>query len=203
MVTKGLLGSIIYAVPVTAWPGTAATPGVVNATLQRVGDVALSLVTDGSVLPDGRVLLRTYSTLAVLPALAVTPRASGGRVSPLATLSLPDQRQGEGLAVVDAKAGVIALSSEGAGQPVLRMTPSTSFWRAGAPPATSGGSGSGGSGSGGSGSGASAAPGPGAGTSAAGDPGSGDGQAPGWLPLIGVGAVLLVLVAIARQVRGR
>lgn len=143
IVTKGLLGSTVYAVPTDAWPGTAAAggsgsgrtagPSRVDAVLQRVGDVPLSLVTDGCVLPDGRVLLRTYSTLMLLPALPSTATARGGHLSALNTVALPDQQQGEGLTLLDAKAGVIALSSEGRGQPVLRMRLPATFWRAGAP----------------------------------------------------------------------
>ncbi len=210
IVTKGLLGSSVYVVPAAAWPGDGAGPSTVEAVLQRVGDVSLSLVTDGCVLPDGRVLLRTYSTLALLPALTATPRATGGHLSPLATLALPVQRQGEGLALLDATAGVVALSSEGVGQPVLRLGLPAGFLRAGAPaetaataaagsgPASLGGTGSGGTGSGSTGSGGTGSGGTGSGGTASGAgaaTGSGDTRT---VRLVVLG--LLVLLAIGAGV---
>lgn len=133
VVTKGLLSSTIYAVPTSAWPGTAGTGRTVTAALVPVGTVNLTLVTDGAVLPDGRVVLRTYGMLAVLaplkPSSGSAPGSSSGSsggstsvLSPLATTLLPDQKQGEGLAVQDAAAGVLLLSSEGVRAPILRFT---------------------------------------------------------------------------------
>lgn len=76
--------------------------------LEHVATVP-GLVTDGAFLADGRhVLLRTYSTAAVLtyPGFA-----------PVGDLDLPEQEQGEGVAVGDD--GRVYLSSEGAGSDVL------------------------------------------------------------------------------------
>ncbi len=198
IVTKGVFTATVYLVPASAWPSGAGTGSVADAVLQRVGQVSLSLVTDGAVLPDGRVLLRTYSTLAVLPALPVTPPAQGMRLEPLATVALPSQQQGEGLTVLDAGTGVIALSSEGIRQPILKVVLPAAFRQAGRPagrrasatspavpgsaPATSGGS-SRASPSGGSGHPSGA---------------SGSGGAPAWLTGFG----LLVLIVLAGAVIG-
>jgi hypothetical protein len=132
VVTKGLLSSTVYAVPEQAWPGGSGRS--VAATLLPLGQVALTLVTDGAVLPDGRVLLRTYGSLAVLAPLPapVPAGTSPPRLDPLATVPLPGQRQGEGLAVADSRAGVVLLSSEGVGQGLLRFTVPADAWRAGA-----------------------------------------------------------------------
>jgi hypothetical protein len=118
VVSKGLFGSGVYAVPADAWDGRApARPEVRSATLVRVGTVPLSFVTDGTVAPNGIVLLRTYGELAVLDPL---PLDAGTRfLTPRTTLGLPGQRQGEGLALAPDGRSVL-LSSEGPGQPVLR-----------------------------------------------------------------------------------
>jgi hypothetical protein len=151
VVTKGLLTSTIYAVPATAWPGTPGTTGrvrTVTATLEPVGRVNLTLVTDGAVLPNGRILLRTYTTLAVLPPLPTATATTGssgpaGTASdvptlyPLATTALPSQQQGEGMAVLDATAGVLLLSSEGKEASILRLTVPADVWGAGAAAASS------------------------------------------------------------------
>lgn len=151
VVTKGLLTSKIYAVPTTAWPGTPGTTSrvrTVTATLEPVGRVNLTLVTDGAVLPSGRILLRTYNTLAVLPPLSKSTGSAGssgpaGNASevptlfPLATMALPSQQQGEGMAVLDAAAGVLLLSSEGKEAPVLRLTVPAEVWGSGTAAASS------------------------------------------------------------------
>ena len=133
VVTKGLFSSTIYAVPAQAWPGTAGTGRSVSAILHPVGKVSLTLVTDGAVLPDGRVLLRTYGSLALLAPLATPadPYGTPASLEPLATMSLPAQRQGEGLAVADAAAGTLLLSSEGIGESVLRLSVPVNVWQAG------------------------------------------------------------------------
>ncbi len=124
VLSKGLFSSTAYVVPASAWDGTAPQrPAVRSATLVPVGTVPLSLVTDGTVAPDGAVLLRTYGELAVLGPLPVVPTASGrgtATLEPRATVSLPSQRQGEGLALTP-DGGSVLLSSEGVGQPVLRF----------------------------------------------------------------------------------
>jgi hypothetical protein len=119
LVSKGLLSSGVYAVPAGAWDGRVPVrPQVRSAELVRVGTVPLVLVTDGAVAPSGTVLLRTYGELAVLDPL---PLDGGTRVlSPRATAVLPSQPQGEGLALApDGRSAL--LSSEGAGEPVLRF----------------------------------------------------------------------------------
>ena len=191
VVTKGLFTSTIYAVPDAAWPGGAGTGQSITATLQPVARVNLTLVTDGAVLPDGRVVLRTYSTLAVLAPLSPPGAASGGdtpTVSPLATLNLPAQQQGESLAVLDAAAGVLLIGSEGVSAPILRLTVPADLWQSGAAPASTSAASSGGSqptGAGaGTGTGADAGAGAGAGAARARPPktGSRAGRMPGRSP---------------------
>lgn len=119
LVSKGLFASQVYAVPASAWNGTAPSrPTLRSATLVRIGTVPLVLVTDGAVAPSGAILLRTYGELAVLDPLPL----DGGRrlLVPRATAALPTQRQGEGLALAPDGRSVL-LSSEGVGQPVLRF----------------------------------------------------------------------------------
>jgi len=116
VVTKGLFRARAYRVPAEVF-GPDATGQVDTGTLLHVADTFLSLVTDGAVLPDGRVLLRNYGTLALMPPLGTAEvkdwQATG-------KLSLPDQPQGEGLAVLDGQDAVL-VSSEGAGEPLLRV----------------------------------------------------------------------------------
>lgn len=78
--------------------------------LKAVGE-APGLVTDGAFFPDGRhLVLRTYFRATIL---------SFPGLEPVADFALPRQQQGEGLAV--AADGTVYLSSEGAGQPILRL----------------------------------------------------------------------------------
>lgn len=103
VVTKGALAGEVLAAP-TALDGDAPNP------LRPVGR-APGMVTDGAFLPDGRhVVVRTYSRAVVLafPSFA-----------PVASWKLPDQPQGEGLAV--GPDGGIYLSSEGVEEPLLRV----------------------------------------------------------------------------------
>ncbi len=118
LVTKGLLRSRIFAVPEAAWPADTPDP-VVSAELQPLGAVGLQLVTDGSALTSGHVLLRTYGSLMLL-----APLDTG--VNPLATVALPMQPQGEGLA---ASGTAIYLSSEGERTDIVRMPVPESFRR--------------------------------------------------------------------------
>jgi hypothetical protein len=119
VVTKGLFGGRVYMVPATGWDGTAPRRATVRSSrLVHVGDVPLGLVTDGTVGPGGAVLLRTYSQIAVFAPFPVEPVDAG--LAPLASAALPLQRQGEGLALTpDGRSAL--LSSEGAGEPVLRV----------------------------------------------------------------------------------
>jgi hypothetical protein len=135
LVTKGIAGGVGYAVPSGVWPGPVPTTGVPGtsgvrsrsgsapertptrwADLVRLTRVGLSAVTDGTMLADGRVVLRSYSWLVVLPPVR---EWTGRAVAPVLTsVSLPNQQQGESLTVVD---GVVLVGSEGPGQPVLRI----------------------------------------------------------------------------------
>ncbi|MDQ1287547.1 MAG: hypothetical protein QG622_1112 [Actinomycetota bacterium] len=112
LVTKGF-GSTIYEVPQAVWTSATAT----TATLVTVATVPLLLVTDGVMGPGGHPLLRTYSTLAVLPPL--TGAVAGGALGPLAETGLPDQKQGESLTLRDASTALVG--SEGTGQAILRV----------------------------------------------------------------------------------
>lgn len=103
LVTKAAMGGTVYAAPARL---DADRPN----TLTAVGD-APALVTDGSFHPDGtHIVLRTYfdATVLTFPGL-----------EPVAEFGLPEQQQGEGLAV--SGDGRVYLSSEGAGQPILRL----------------------------------------------------------------------------------
>jgi hypothetical protein len=125
VVSKGLLSGTVYAVPASAWDGTMPVEGTApatatlrSATLVAVGTVPLLLVTDGAVAADGTVLLRTYGDLAAFDPFPL--EAGTGLLQPRATTALPSQEQGEGLALSPGGRSVL-LSSEGAGQPVLRF----------------------------------------------------------------------------------
>ncbi len=121
VVTKGLVGGRLYAVPSSAWPGSSTTTASVAATLEYVARVPLVMVTDGVALPDGRVALRTYGELAVMPPVStIPPGLEDALWEPLATTVLPLQGQGEGLAVTPR--GAFLLSTEGQGKPILRFT---------------------------------------------------------------------------------
>lgn len=103
VVTKGALAGEVFAVPATPVAGT-------SQRLRSLGP-APGLVTDGAFFPDGRhLVLRTYTRAVVLahPSLEV-----------VGSWRLPVQPQGEGVAV--GPDGGIYLSSEGIGQPLLRV----------------------------------------------------------------------------------
>lgn len=119
VVSKGLLSGDVYAVPAAAWNGTLpSVPTSRAATLVRVGTVPLVLETDGTIAPDGTVLLRTYGDLAAFDPFPLDP--GSGLLTPRATTSLPGEQQGEGLALEPDGRSVL-LSSEGTDQPVLRF----------------------------------------------------------------------------------
>lgn len=100
IVTKGLLGGSVYQAPRELRTDR-------TNILQRVGS-APGLVTDGTYFPDGEhLLLRDYTSASVL---------SSSNFGGLARIPLPDQEQGEGIAL---RGDVIVLSSEGANAPVL------------------------------------------------------------------------------------
>ncbi|HEY6796743.1 MAG TPA: hypothetical protein VI248_18895 [Kineosporiaceae bacterium] len=115
VVTKGL-GGAVYQVPTDVWPGSAHRTPRDEGTLVRIASVPLVLVTDGVMGPGHHPVLRTYGEIAVLP--TITDDVVGGTLEPLAIAPLPAQRQGEG---VTFDRGDALLSSEGVGQPILRL----------------------------------------------------------------------------------
>lgn len=120
IVTKDLLGAGMYTVPDAVWPpadGVSLDAGLRSGTLEAHAALSTPIVTDGAVLPDGRVVVRTYSTLYVLPAME---DMTASRISPLATARLPAQEQGESLALLDGGRAVL-VGTEGVRQPILRV----------------------------------------------------------------------------------
>jgi hypothetical protein len=104
IVTKGVLGGAVYAAP----PVLSADH---TNRLVRVADGILPMATDGTFLPDGRhVLIRGYAGAVVYSF------PDFDRVAPV---PLPNQPQGEGIAV--APDGTLYLSSEGVYSDVLRL----------------------------------------------------------------------------------
>jgi hypothetical protein len=102
--TKEVFGGTLYAAP------TRLSPDRVNR-LHPVGDV-LPIATDGAFLPDGKhLVVRSYSAAVVyaFPSL-----------EKVAELKLPDQPQGEGIAV-EGDGRTVLLSSEGVHSDVLRV----------------------------------------------------------------------------------
>jgi hypothetical protein len=101
--TKGAFGGTLYAVPASLSPDR-------TNQLEPLGDV-LPIATDGAFLADGRhFVVRNYGAAAVyaFPSL-----------QKVAEFRLPDQPQGEGLAVEPD--GSLLLSSEGVHSDVLRV----------------------------------------------------------------------------------
>jgi hypothetical protein len=106
--TKEVLGGTLYAAPTNLDPDAANE-------LEPLGDV-LPIATDGAFLPDGtHFVVRNYGAAAVyaFPSMEKVDQ-----------FQLPDQQQGEGLAV-DAD-GSLLLSSEGPHSEVLRVALPTS-----------------------------------------------------------------------------
>ncbi len=103
VVTKSVFGGRVLAAPTEL---RAARVTV----LRDVGDVA-GLVTDGAFFPDGRHLVVRNYTRAFVYAFPTFDL--------VAAFDLPEQEQGEGLAVV--AADTLVLSSEGVGAPLLRV----------------------------------------------------------------------------------
>jgi hypothetical protein len=114
--SKGLMSGILYAAPDRLSTST-------TNRLEPVADV-LGMVTDGAFFPDGRhLVLRSYSR-------AVFYTYPG--LEPIGDVTLPDQQQGEGIAVDER--GTVYLSSEGQRAPVLRIDLPRRLERALAPP---------------------------------------------------------------------
>lgn len=104
LVGKRPTGGTVYAAPETLDPDRPNR-------LEAVGDVA-PLITDGAFLPDGHhVVLRQYGRAIVY---------TFPELDEVGAFALPQQRQGEGIAVVDES--TLLLSSEGPNQAVLQVT---------------------------------------------------------------------------------
>lgn len=102
VVSKTVFGGTVYVAPNPAAGQTTR--------LRRFAQVE-GLVTDGAFLPDGRrVVLRSYGTASVY---------SFPGFDLLGTVTLPSQRQGEGISV--GRDGRVLLSSEGRNAPVLEI----------------------------------------------------------------------------------
>jgi sugar lactone lactonase YvrE len=109
VVTKDIFGGTIYAAPRTL---SADAPNE----LRPVADV-LAFATDGSFYPDGRrYVLRGYGSAAVY---------SFPDHELLASFRLPDQQQGEGIAV--AEDGSVHVGTEGQFSDVLQVTEMTAW----------------------------------------------------------------------------
>ena len=117
VVTKGLLGGELYAVPPQAWPGGSdASAESRTWPLTLVARVDMTLVTDGTFLPDGRLVLRNYGQMAVF----ADPTTAQGSLQVLATMLLPSQAQGESVALGPGGTSLL-IGSEGVRQPLLRV----------------------------------------------------------------------------------
>jgi len=114
--SKGLMSGILYAAPDELSESE-------DNRLKAMTDVP-GLVTDGAFFPDGRhYVLRTYSR-------AVFYTYPG--LESIGEVTLPDQQQGEGIAVDEG--GRVYVSSEGQQAPVLRLDLPPRLDRALAPP---------------------------------------------------------------------
>ncbi len=119
VVSKGLFGSELFAVPTSVWPNQPAGSGRVSrvTTMTQVATMSAGLITDGTFLPNGRMLLRGYGKVFVMDRPeSVTNR----RIATLADESLPAQDQGESITVTDGGRQAL-IGSEGRRQPVLRV----------------------------------------------------------------------------------
>ena len=116
VISKGVLGGMLYAAPERL---SAGKPN----RLEEVGPV-LAIATDAAFFPDGRhIIVRNYTQAAVY---------SWPELVEVGRFGLPDQQQGEGIAVADD--GTIYASSEGLHAPVLRIALPAAVRRAMAPP---------------------------------------------------------------------
>jgi hypothetical protein len=117
VVTKGLLGGDIYAVPQQAWPdGSDATAQSRVWPLTLVAHVDMSLVTDGAFLPDGRLVLRNYGSMTVYD----DPTKANGTMVPQSSMVLPEEPQGESVALGPGGRSLL-VGSEGEQQPLMRL----------------------------------------------------------------------------------
>lgn len=132
VVSKTLFGSELFAVPKKVWPGKGATGVSKTTQMTRVAGLSPSLITDGAFLPDGNLALRGYGNLAVV---ADPTTVENERLETLASVALPDQEQGESLAV-SANGKFVLIGSEGSNSPILRVRVPT-YATQEEPPATS------------------------------------------------------------------
>jgi hypothetical protein len=86
--------------------------------MTRVARMSASLITDGAFLPSGRMLLRGYGQVYVIDKPSTV---ADGRLKALASDMLPDQDQGESIAVIDGGKQAL-VGSEGRREPVLRIS---------------------------------------------------------------------------------
>ena len=135
VVSKGLFGSELFAVPKSVWPNQPAGASRVSrlTTMTKVASMSAGLITDGTFLPNGRMLLRGYGKVFVMD----RPEAvKNSRIATLAEDGLPAQDQGESIAVT-AGGRQALIGSEGRKEPVLRIpVPAVEGDEAGAATAT-------------------------------------------------------------------
>lgn len=116
LVSKDLFSGVVYQVPPPAVAAALAGRSTLDPVVAvPLAQVAMSLVTDGAALPDGRIILRGYSQARIYPDPAV-----GGTLELQQQVPLPAQPQGETLAVMDGGAAVL-VGSEGVRQPLYRV----------------------------------------------------------------------------------
>lgn len=116
LVTKELLSAAVLEVPRQAVRDALAGRSTsIPVVAQQVATVSQTLVTDGAVLPDGRIVLRGYGG-----AVVYEPVGDGGTLQSLAALDLPAQPQGETLAVEPGGSSVL-VGSEGLRQKLWRV----------------------------------------------------------------------------------
>ena len=117
VVTKDVFGGEVFEVPTTS-PG-----GGVERLKPLSAGRLLSVVTDGTFLPDGEhLVLRTYGRAIVY---------SWPSLEEAARIDLPPQEQGEGIAVTED--GQLLISSEGTRAPVLEVALPDDLERSGGP----------------------------------------------------------------------
>ncbi len=117
IVSKTLFGSTLYAVPPKIWPGKGATGTSDLTELTEVAQMGPAFVTDGAFLPDGNMAIRGYGNISIV---AAPSTAKNGRLKTLASKALPDQKQGESIAIMDDGAYAL-IGSEGKDSPILRI----------------------------------------------------------------------------------
>ncbi len=125
--TKEVLGGTLHEVPPDAVPPSVGAPAPVEPVRLRALAPVPGLVTDGAFFPDGRhLVLRDYGTATVY---------SWPGLDDVGSFELPEQEQGEGIAVQDDDGRFrVLVSSEGSGSEVLEVTLPRALADAVAPP---------------------------------------------------------------------